>query len=152
MGHAVSPNAVGPTSLVTREPTPLILLAEDNPITTKAVTDFLRYKGYQVETAADGAQALTMAHALQPALILMDMQMPDMDGLEATRRLRADQMLSTIPVIALTALAMPNDQARCAAAGVNAYLSKPVSLSHLQSTIERFLVAPASNRHQEPMP
>jgi CheY-like chemotaxis protein len=72
----------------------------------------------------------------------MDMQMPSMDGLEATRRLRADQLLATIPVIAFTAMAMPNDQARGTAAGVDAYLSKPVSLSHLQSTIERFLSVP----------
>lgn len=124
-------------------PSPLILLAEDNPITVKAVSDFLRYKGYQVETASNGLQALTMAQTLHPALILMDIQMPAMDGLETTRRLRADQMLSTIPVIAFTAMAMPNDQVRCSAAGVDAYLSKPVSLNHLQSTIERFLVTPA---------
>lgn len=130
---------LGPARLAETRRLPLILLAEDNPITVKAVSDFLRYKGYQVETASDGAQALTMAQALHPALILMDMQMPSMDGLEATRRLRADQMLSAIPVIAFTAMAMPNDQARCTAAGVDAYLSKPVSLSHLQSTIERFL-------------
>lgn len=120
-------------------PSPLILLAEDNPIAMQAVTDFLRYKGYQVETATNGIQAITKAHSLQPALILMDMQMPDMDGLEATRRLRADTRLSTIPVIAFTALAMPSDQARCSAAGVDAYLSKPVSLYHLQTTIEQFL-------------
>lgn len=130
---------LGPARLAETGPSPLILLAEDNPITVKAVSDFLRYKGYQVETASDGVQALTMAQALQPALILMDMQMPSMDGLEATRRLRANQMLAAIPVIAFTAMAMPNDQARCTAAGVDAYLSKPVSLSHLQSTIERFL-------------
>lgn len=128
-----------PARLAETGPSPLILLAEDNPITVKAVSDFLRYKGYQVETASDGAQALAMAQTLQPALILMDMQMPSMDGLEATQRLRADQLLSAIPVIAFTAMAMPNDQARCTAAGVDAYLSKPVSLSHLQSTIERFL-------------
>lgn len=135
----LSTPTLGPARLAETSRLPLILLAEDNPITVKAVSDFLRYKGYQVETASDGAQALTMAQALHPALILMDMQMPSMDGLEATRRLRADQMLAAIPVIAFTAMAMPNDQARCAAAGVDAYLSKPVSLSHLQSTIERFL-------------
>lgn len=131
-----------PARLVETVPSPLILLAEDNPITVKAVSDFLRFKGYQVETASDGVQALSMAQTLHPALILMDMQMPSMDGLEATRRLRADQLLATIPVIAFTAMAMPNDQARCTAAGVDAYLSKPVSLSHLQSTIERFLSVP----------
>lgn len=141
VGLATPPSmsTLAPARLAETRRLPLILLAEDNPITVKAVSDFLRYKGYQVETASDGAQALTMAQALHPALILMDMQMPSMDGLEATRRLRADQMLSAIPVIAFTAMAMPNDQARCTAAGVDAYLSKPVSLSHLQSTIERFL-------------
>jgi PAS domain S-box-containing protein len=135
---------LGPARLAETRRLPLILLAEDNPITVKAVSDFLRYKGYQVETASNGAQALTMAQTLHPALILMDMQMPSMDGLEATRRLRADQMLAAIPVIAFTAMAMPNDQARCTAAGVDAYLSKPVSLSHLQSTIERFLPVDAA--------
>lgn len=130
------PESISPLHPV---PAPLILLAEDNPVAMQAVTDFLRYKGYQVETATNGIQAITKAHSLQPALILMDMQMPDMDGLEATRQLRADSRLSNIPVIAFTALAMPSDQARCSAAGIDAYLSKPVSLYHLQSTIEQFL-------------
>ncbi len=115
---------------------PLILLAEDNPVGRQALVDFLEGQGYRVAVAQDGATLLRMARRHPPDLILMDIQMPGMDGLEATRRVRADASLHDSPIIALTALAMPGDRERCLEAGANAYLSKPFGLNHLLTTIE----------------
>jgi len=92
-----------------------------------------------VVVARSGAEAVARAPEVQPALILMDIQMPDIDGLEAMRQIRADPQLSNVPIIAVTALAMPSDRARCLEAGVNAYISKPVRLRELVTTIEQYL-------------
>jgi signal transduction histidine kinase/DNA-binding response OmpR family regulator len=116
---------------------PLLLLADDNAINVTTVGDYLRAKGYRVTVAGTGADALAQASALHPSLILMDIQMPGMDGLEATRRLRAepDPHVAATPIIALTALAMPGDRERCLDAGVNAYVTKPVRLHDLLQII-----------------
>jgi CheY-like chemotaxis protein len=118
---------------------PLILLAEDNEANIQLLTDYLTDEGYRVVTARNGLEAIERATAERPALFLMDIQMPGMDGLEATRRIRADTQLADIPIIALTALAMPGDRERCLAAGANDYLSKPVSLKKLVGTIAAYL-------------
>jgi PAS domain S-box-containing protein len=123
---------------------PLLLLAEDNEGSINTLTDYLGAKGYRVVVGRDGAEAIERAREERPDLILMDIQMPGMDGLEATRRIRADADPSTglrtslakVPIIALTALAMPGDRERCLAAGANDYLSKPVSLKKLVEVIE----------------
>jgi CheY-like chemotaxis protein len=115
---------------------PLVLVAEDNPANLIAVTDYLIAKGYRVVVAHDGAEAVTQAHEARPDMIFMDIQMPNMDGLEAIRRIRADATLVAVPIIALTALVMPGDRERCLAAGANGYLSKPVRLGELVTTIE----------------
>ena len=117
----------------------LILLAEDNPTNVLTIKDYLEGYGYQVVVAPDGVQALEQATAAHPDLILMDIQMPVMDGLEATRRLRASQQFATTPIIALTALAMPGDRERCIEAGANEYMSKPVGLKTLRNTIRGLL-------------
>jgi len=118
-------------------PSPItILLAEDNEDNINTVSDYLRAKGYRVIVAREGGEAIERAREERPDLILMDIQMPGMDGLEATRRIRADASLADIPVIALTALAMPGDRERCLAAGVNEYLSKPVNLKGLVKVVE----------------
>lgn len=120
---------------------PLLLLAEDNPANVVTVAEYLGAKGYRLAVAGNGTEALEYARTLHPALILMDIQMPGMDGLEATRRLRAetDPQVATIPIIALTALAMPGDRERCLAAGANAYITKPCRLKALQQAIEALL-------------
>jgi PAS domain S-box-containing protein len=128
-------------SIIRQAPTdetesPLILLAEDENTTAKLVADYLLASGYRVIIAHDGVEVLEQAREKKPAVILMDAQMPEMDGLEATRRLRADSELAAIPVIALTALAMSGDRERCLKAGANDYLSKPFDLKRLVQAIE----------------
>ena len=121
-----------------------ILLAEDNESNVDTVSEYLVAKGYRVTAARNGIEAIKRARDERPDVILMDIQMPKMDGLEATRYLRADTDPSTglrtsladVPIIALTALAMPGDRERCLAAGANEYLSKPVSLKQLVNVIE----------------
>jgi PAS domain S-box-containing protein len=120
-------------------PAPVILLAEDEENNIYTLSTYLTAKGYQVVVARNGAEALERAHAVRPALIVMDIQMPGMDGLEATRRIRADATFAAIPIIALTALAMAGDRERCLAAGADDYLSKPVSMKGLVATIDTHL-------------
>jgi signal transduction histidine kinase/ActR/RegA family two-component response regulator len=140
-------------SLSVREPPPdsvepiqngagqLILLAEDNEANIATIGTYLRHKGYQVEVAHNGQIALDKVRALRPDLVLMDVQMPEMDGLEATRRIRQELGLGQLPVIALTALAMAGDRERGIVAGVNEYVTKPVSLRELVGVIEAHLPA-----------
>ena len=114
---------------------PLILIAEDNPANLLLLENHLRPRGCRGIFAHDGQEAIDRAITEQPALILMDIQMPVLDGLEATRRLRANSATAAIPIITLTALAMPEDSLRCLEAGANAYLSKPLNLAELDRII-----------------
>jgi CheY-like chemotaxis protein len=116
-----------------------ILLAEDNEASIVAVGDYLEELGYQVIVARNGYEAVELAETVGPDIILMDIQMPIMDGLEAIGILRKNPRFTTTPVIALTALAMPGDRERCLKAGANEYMSKPVSLKGLTSTIWNLL-------------
>ncbi len=118
---------------------PRILLAEDNAMNIEIMTDYLNAQGYEVIVAKNGIEAIALNQSHSPQLILMDIQMPGMDGLEATRQIRQDQQYAKIPIIALTALAMPGDADRCRAAGANDYLAKPVKLKQLATTVERHL-------------
>jgi CheY-like chemotaxis protein len=113
----------------------VLLMAEDNAANIEVMGDYLQFKGYTLVLAANGVDALVKAEECNPRLILMDIQMPVMDGLEATRRLRADPRFASTPIIALTALAMTGDRERCLAAGANDYLSKPVILKELLKKI-----------------
>ncbi len=117
----------------------LILLAEDNEQTIEMVASFLDARGYRLRVARDGAEVLRHIQHEQPALILMDIQMPTLNGLETIRTIRTSIDQKTLPIIALTALAMPGGQERCLDAGANDYVSKPVSLKHLQALIELYL-------------
>jgi CheY-like chemotaxis protein len=119
---------------------PRILLAEDNAMNIEIMTDYLHAQGYEVIVAKNGIEAIALAQSHHPQLILMDIQMPRMDGLEATRQIR-ETVAQPIPIIALTALAMPGDADRCRDAGANDYLAKPVKLKQLAATVERYLAA-----------
>lgn len=119
--------------------TPLILLAEDNEANISLMKNYLTSRGFQVVLARNGLEAIQMAKQHQPDLVLMDIQMPEMDGLEATRRLRSDPSLSAMPIIALTALAMPGDRDRCLTVGITEYMTKPVSLHYLIQLIGNYL-------------
>jgi PAS domain S-box-containing protein len=131
-----APPRPGPASQQAR-----ILLAEDNEVNLEVVYDYLRGTGYQVVIARTGREAIEQAVAIRPDVILMDIQMPEMDGLEAIRRLRAQPEFAATPIIALTALAMAGDRERCLAAGASEYLSKPVSLRGLGELLQRLLQA-----------
>ncbi|ABA24298.1 multi-sensor hybrid histidine kinase [Trichormus variabilis ATCC 29413] len=119
---------------------PVILLAEDNEANIKTFSSYLSAKGYGILLATNGEQALELATIHQPDLILMDIQMPGIDGLEAIRQIRLDPELVNIPIVALTALAMTGDRDRCLQAGANDYLTKPVKLKQLATTIQQLLM------------
>ncbi|WP_254031777.1 PAS domain S-box protein [Planktothrix agardhii] len=120
---------------------PIILLAEDHEANIITISRYLKAKGYQIILAENGQEAIDQAKLHRPDLILMDIQMPVMDGLEAIQRIREDSdlKLANIPIIALTALAMTSDKRKCLEAGANDYLAKPVKLSQLTSTIQEIL-------------
>ena len=117
----------------------IILLAEDNMANILTIGDYLESHGYQVVVAHNGLEAIEKAGEIQPNIILMDIQMPMLNGMEAISRLRADSRFESTPIIALTALAMPGDRERCLEAGANEYMSKPVSLKALIEKIRELL-------------
>ena len=116
-----------------------ILLAEDNDTNMMVTNDFLEAHGYQVVTAVNGVDAIKAAQSYKPDLILMDIQMPGMNGLEAIKQLRKISGFESVPIIALTALAMPGDRERCLEAGASEYLAKPASLKKLFEVITELL-------------
>jgi signal transduction histidine kinase/CBS domain-containing protein len=116
-----------------------ILVVEDNDANMETMTGYLKSRGYRLLEAGNGRQAIEMIHLHHPDLILMDIQMPDIDGFEAIGRIRQIPASATIPIVALTALAMPLDRQRCLDAGANEYVSKPVKLGQLATTIESLL-------------
>ncbi len=116
-----------------------ILLVEDNEMNRDMLSRRLTRKGYQVVTAEDGEEGVSMASSESPDLILMDMSLPVLDGWEATRRLKAEESTSALPVIALTAHAMDGDEQKARAAGCDDYDTKPVDLPRLLGKIEALL-------------
>lgn len=116
-----------------------ILIVEDNPMNLDMLTRRLVRAGYQVVSAEDGLRALEVAKREQPALILMDLSLPYIDGWEATRRIRADAETTRIPVIALTAHALTSDREHALAAGCSDFDTKPVEMPRLLSKIKALL-------------
>jgi signal transduction histidine kinase len=116
-----------------------ILLAEDNEANSNSISSYLKAKDYHIILAKNGLEAIDMAKSQLPDLMLIDIQMPQMDGLEAIRQIRSHEQLTTIPIIALTALAMSGDREKCLSAGANDYLAKPVKLKQLAATIQQLL-------------
>ena len=124
----------------------LILIADDDARHRKLLTDVLQAEGYATLTAENGELALEKARSAKPSLILMDIQMPLIDGLSAIRELKADCDTRLIPVIAVTALAMREDYKRMLAAGFDGYLSKPINIQELRAEVKRRLGG-ASHSH-----
>ncbi len=116
-----------------------VLLAEDNPVNQEVATTLLRLAALEVDVARTGVEAVAMATATDYALILMDMQMPELDGIEATRQLRAKARTATTPIIAMTANAYLEDRDACMAAGMNDYITKPVDPPLLYDMLARWL-------------
>ena len=114
-----------------------ILIVEDNERNMKLVRDVLRAKGYRTLEATTGGRAIELATEHEPEVVLMDIQLPDIDGVETLKRLRADGRTESIPVLALTAQAMQGDRERFLAAGFDAYLSKPVDVVELVDVVRR---------------
>lgn len=118
---------------------PRILLVEDNELNRDMLSRRLERRGYTVVMACDGGEGITRAQAGGLDLVLMDMSLPVVDGWEATRRLKADPATAGIPVIALTAHAMPEDERRALAAGCDDFDTKPIELTRLLEKMERLL-------------
>jgi CheY-like chemotaxis protein len=116
-------------------------VAEDNAVNQKLIARILEKKGHRVDVVGNGREAVDAVMKVGYDLVLMDVQMPEMDGLEATRRIRAADRpaVARIPIIALTANAMQGDQERCLSAGMDDYLSKPVKPADLTATLDRWL-------------
>ncbi|MBD2463471.1 PAS domain S-box protein [Oscillatoria sp. FACHB-1407] len=117
----------------------LILLVEDNEANAATISNYLEGRGYQLLRASNGQEAITLATTQHPNLILMDVQMPDIDGLEAIARIRTYPQLAHTPIIAVTALAMTGDREKCLAAGANDYMTKPIKLKQLVNVIRGWL-------------
>jgi CheY-like chemotaxis protein len=117
----------------------LILVVEDNERNLKLVRDVLQFAGYQVISARSGEQGVTLARQEMPDLVLMDLQLPAMDGAEALRVLRDDPRTRPIPVVAVTAFAMKDDRERALHAGFDGYLEKPINVRAFPALVRGFL-------------
>lgn len=117
----------------------LILVVEDNDLNLKLVRDLLEVHGYQTVGARDGLEGMELAHQLMPCMILMDLQLPKMDGLELTRRLKVDPRTRHIPIYALTAFAMKGDEQKAREAGCDGYITKPIETRELIKRVKEAL-------------
>ena len=121
----------------------LILIVEDNDKNLKLVRDVLQVKGYETIEAGTGEEGVRLARERKPDLVLMDIQLPGINGIEALRLLRADPVTAGIPVAAVTASVMPQDRSKIMEAGFNAYVGKPINLKEFLDTVRRLLEPPA---------
>lgn len=118
-----------------------VLVVEDNERNLKLVRDVLQYAGYEIIEARTGEEGVELAQSRSPDVILMDLQLPDIDGMEALRRVRKSPVTADVPVVAVTAFAMQDDRARVFDAGFDGYLEKPLSVRELPAQVQQFLTA-----------
>jgi CheY-like chemotaxis protein/anti-sigma regulatory factor (Ser/Thr protein kinase) len=116
-----------------------VLIVEDTEVVAQLVSEYLQHKGYETRIAHNGRDGVLLAQQERPQIILMDIMMPIMNGLEATKAIRADATLKDTPIIGLTALAMSTDRDQCIQAGMNDHLSKPIEMQALAQIIEHYL-------------
>ena len=116
-----------------------VLVVEDNPLNLKLIRDVLEFRGFDVVTARSGEEGVAAASTPAPDLVLMDLQLPGIDGHEALQRIRADPRCSAVPVVAVTAFAMKDDVEQAAAAGFDGFISKPISVRALPQQLAQFL-------------
>jgi len=116
-----------------------VLIVEDNDLNMKLFNDLLEAHGYLTLQTKDGVEALALARQHRPNLILMDIQLPEVSGLEVTKWIKEDDELRTIPIIAVTAFAMKGDEEKIRDGGCEAYIAKPISVTNFLRTVERFL-------------
>jgi two-component system cell cycle response regulator DivK len=119
-----------------------ILIVEDNELNMKLLHDLLEVHGYDILTTGDGAAAIALARAHHPDLILMDIQLPDISGLDVARMLKADAATQTIPIIAVTAFAMAGDERRTLESGCDGYVSKPINIRDFLRVVGTYLADP----------
>jgi len=118
-----------------------ILIVEDNEKNMKLVRDVLRHHGFDTLEAVTGDEGFRLALGERPDLVLMDIQLPDTDGVEVLRRLRQQRTLDAVPVIAVSASVMPDDQAKIVASGFDAFVTKPIALKPFMETVRRLLAS-----------
>ncbi|MET0339951.1 MAG: response regulator [Polyangiales bacterium] len=116
-----------------------VLVVDDNATNLKLITCLLATEPCEVVTATSAERALELMRAARPDLLLLDLQLPDMDGLELTRILRADPQLADLPIVAVTAYAMKGDEERAREAGVDGYVTKPIDKDHFRQVVGTFL-------------
>ena len=116
-----------------------ILVVEDNPLNLKLIRDVLMFRGFDVITARSGEEGVAVASSVSPDLVLMDLQLPGIDGHEALQRIHADPRCRDVPVVAVTAFAMKDDIERARVAGFAGYIAKPISVRALPEQLARFL-------------
>jgi len=138
-GEPTAPVSRNQQSTIDNQQSAVILIAEDNPDNIQLLASYLATKGYRIIIAGNGKEAVERTKKGRPDLILMDVDMPVMGGLEAIRHIRADEEVKSIPIIAVTALAMPGDREKCLAAGADRYISKPLNLHGLSKMIKNLL-------------
>ena len=126
-----------------------ILIIEDEPRNRKLFRDLLQRNGFETVEATDGEQGVNLAKTIKPDLILMDIMMPKMDGLQATRLIKADPTTKCIPVLALTGSAMSGDKERTLEAGCDGYIAKPVDIRELLKTVASFILRIPSIQRDE---
>lgn len=116
-----------------------ILIVEDNELNMKLFADLLDAHGYETQQTREGLKAISMARTFKPDLILMDIQLPEVSGLEVTKWIKDDESLADIPIVAVTAFAMKGDEKRIRDGGCSAYIAKPISVTGFLATVRKFV-------------